>query len=112
MWMLANVIETDAPAYKVGQEVEVKVPAYRDTVFKGHVTTVGSMIDPNTHRQLVRSEIADPQHLLRSGMFARFLIRIGHPTPFLAVPAEAVVPRGDGPLTVCPTAHPPPSFNR
>ena len=26
------------------------------------------MIDPNSHRQLVRSEIDDPQHLLRSGM--------------------------------------------
>src|ERR1700737_188258 len=52
MWMLANVIETDAPAYKVGQEVEVRVPAYPDTLFKGHVTTVGSMIDPNTHRHL------------------------------------------------------------
>src|SRR6185437_6988714 len=27
MWMVANVIETDAPAYKVGQPVEVTVPA-------------------------------------------------------------------------------------
>ena len=55
MWMIANVIETDAPAYKLGQEVEVTVPAYPDTVFKGRVTTLGSIIDPNTHRQLVRS---------------------------------------------------------
>jgi cobalt-zinc-cadmium efflux system membrane fusion protein len=104
MWMIANVIETDAPAYKVGQEVEVKVPAYPDTVFKGYVTTVGSMIDPNTHRQLVRSEIADPQHLLRSGMFASFLIRIGDPTRALAVPAGAVVREGDGTMTVWATA--------
>ena len=77
MWMIANVIETDAPAYKLGQEVEVRVPAYPDTVFKGHVTQLGSMIDPNTHRQLVRSEIDDPQHLLRSGMFASFVIHVG-----------------------------------
>ena len=79
MWMLANVIETDAPAYKVGQGVEVRVPAYPGAVFKGRVTTVGSMIDPNTHRQLVRSEISDPQHLLRSGMFASFVIHVGDP---------------------------------
>jgi cobalt-zinc-cadmium efflux system membrane fusion protein len=104
MWMIANVIETDAPAYKVGQEVEVRVPAYPDAVFKGHVTTVGSMIDPNTHRQLVRSEIADPQHLLRSGMFASFVIRIGDPTRSLAVPADAVVREGDGTMTVWATA--------
>ena len=100
MWMLANVIETDAPAYKLGQEVEVRVPAYPGTVFKGRVTTVGSIIDPNTHRQLVRSEIADPQHLLRSGMFASFMIRVGDPVRSLAVPPEGLVREGDGTMTV------------
>ncbi len=100
MWMIANVIETDAPAYRLGQEVEVKVPAYPDTVFHGHVTTLGSMIDPNSHRQLVRSEIADPQHLLRSGMFASFVIRMGDPARSCAVPVEGVVREGDGTMTV------------
>jgi len=100
MWMVANVIETDAPAYKVGQEVEVRVPAYPDAVFKGHVTVVGSMIDPTTHRQLVRSEIADPEHLLRPGMFASFVIQTGTPVRSVAVPADAVVREGDGTMTV------------
>jgi cobalt-zinc-cadmium efflux system membrane fusion protein len=104
MWMLANVIETDAPAYKLGQAVEVRVPAYPDTVFKGRVTTVGSMIDPNTHRQLVRSEIDDPQHQLRSGMFASFVIHVGDPMRSLAVPAEGVVREGDGTMTVWVTS--------
>jgi cobalt-zinc-cadmium efflux system membrane fusion protein len=100
MWMLANVIETDAPAYKLGQQVEVTVPAYPDKVFKGHVTALGAMIDPNTHRQLVRSEIEDPEHLLRSGMFASFVIHVGNPVRSLAVPAEGVVREGDGTMTV------------
>jgi membrane fusion protein, heavy metal efflux system len=103
MWMLANVIETDAPAYKLGQEVEVRVPAYPDKVFKGHVTALGAMIDPNTHRQLVRSEIDDPEHLLRSGMFASFVIRVGDSVRSLAVPAEGVVREGDGTMTVWST---------
>jgi cobalt-zinc-cadmium efflux system membrane fusion protein len=104
MWMLANVIETDAPAYRLGQEVEVQVPAYPSTIFKGRVTTVGSMIDPNTHRQLVRSEIDDPQHLLRSGMFANFVIRVEDPVRSLAVPAEGVVREGDGTMAVWVTS--------
>jgi cobalt-zinc-cadmium efflux system membrane fusion protein len=104
MWMLANVIETDAPAYKLGQEVEVRVPAYPDKVFKGHVTALGAMIDPNTHRQLVRSEIDDPEHLLRSGMFASFVIRVGDSVRSLAVPAEGVVREGDGTMTVWVTS--------
>src|SRR6201999_3514586 len=100
MWMIANVIETDAPAYSVGQEVEVRVPAYPETVFRGHVTTLGSMIDPNSHRQLVRSEIADPQHLLRAGMFASFVIRVGDAAQLAAIPVEGVVREGDGTMTV------------
>ena len=100
MWMIANVIETDAPFYHLGQEVQVRVPAYPDKVFEGHVTTVGSMIDPNTHRQLVRSEIADPDHLLRAGMFASFLIRLTDPVQSAAVPVDAVVREGDGTMTV------------
>jgi cobalt-zinc-cadmium efflux system membrane fusion protein len=99
MWMIANVIEADAPAYKLAQEVTVTVPAYPDKVFKGRVTALGSTIDPNSHRQLVRSEIDDPDHLLRSGMFASFVIRVGDPVASLAVPEAGVVREGDGTMT-------------
>lgn len=100
MWMIANVIEIDAPAYKVGQPVEARVPAYPDKVFKGHVTNVGSIIDPNTHRQLVRAEIEDPEHLLRSGMYASFVIRVADSEHALAVPEAGVAREGDGTMTV------------
>ncbi|MGA8899238.1 efflux RND transporter periplasmic adaptor subunit [Bradyrhizobium sp.] len=104
MWMLANVVETDAPAYKLGQDVEVRVPAYPDKVFKGHVTALGAMIDPNSHRQLVRSQIDDPEHLLRSGMFASFVIRVGDPVSSLAMPANGIAREGDGTMTVWVTS--------
>jgi membrane fusion protein, heavy metal efflux system len=104
MWMIANVIETDAPAYKLGQEVAVTVPAYPGTVFTGHVTNLGSQIDPNSRRQLVRSEIDDPEHLLRAGMYASFVIRVGDPVTSLAVPADGVVREGDGTMSVWVTA--------
>jgi membrane fusion protein, heavy metal efflux system len=103
MWMIANVIETDAPAYKVGQPVEATVPAYPDKVFKGHVTNVGSIIDPNSRRQLVRAEIEDPEHLLRSGMYASFVIRVADAAHALAVPENGVVREGDGTMTVWTT---------
>lgn len=104
MWMIANVIETDAPAYKLGQEVEVTVPAYPDKIFKGRITTLGSIIDPNSHRQLVRSQIDDPEHLLRSGMFASFVIRVGDPVRSVAVPVNGVTREGDGTMTVWVTS--------
>ncbi|HEX9159377.1 MAG TPA: efflux RND transporter periplasmic adaptor subunit, partial [Rhizomicrobium sp.] len=72
MWMLANVTEDDSPAFRVGQAVQVKINAFPGEVFDGTVTTLGSSVDPNTRRVLVRSEIKDPKHELRSGMFANF----------------------------------------
>jgi cobalt-zinc-cadmium efflux system membrane fusion protein len=100
MWMLANVIEADAPFYRLGQSVEVTVPAYAERVFKGRVTALGTNIDPTTHRQLVRSEVADPEHLMRPGMFASFVIRMGDAGTSVAVPVESVVREGDGTMTV------------
>jgi cobalt-zinc-cadmium efflux system membrane fusion protein len=99
-WMLANVIEADAPFYKLGQAVEVTVPAYPDRTFKGSVTALGTNIDPASHRQLVRSDIADPDNLLRPGMFASFVIRMGDAARSTAVPVEGVVREGDGTMTV------------
>ncbi|MFN5014170.1 efflux RND transporter periplasmic adaptor subunit [Bradyrhizobium sp.] len=100
MWMVANVIETDAPAYRLGQPVEVSVPAYPGEIFRGRITTLGLNIDPTSHRQLVRSEIDDPEHKLRAGMLASFTIETEPPRDSPAVPAEAIVREGDGTMTV------------
>jgi membrane fusion protein, heavy metal efflux system len=100
MWMLANVAESDVPAFHVGQEVKVSVLAYPDKVFEGRISTMDSMVDPNSRRLLTRSEIADPTHELRSGMFATFVIRTGDPVRSLAVPLDGVVREGDGTMTV------------
>jgi membrane fusion protein, heavy metal efflux system len=104
MWMLANVPENDSPAFRIGQEVKVKVSAFPDRVFEGKIVTVTSIVDPNTRRVLLRSEINDPQHELRSGMFANFVIRTGDPMRSVAVPLTGVVREGDGTQTVWVTA--------
>jgi cobalt-zinc-cadmium efflux system membrane fusion protein len=100
MWMLANVAETDVPALRVGQEVTVRVKAYPERTFEGRISTISAMVDPNTHRALIRSEIDDPKHELRSGMFATFVIRTGDPVRAVAVPFNGVVREGDGTMTV------------
>lgn len=104
MWMLANVAESDVSTIHVGQEVKVTVMSYPGKVFEGHISTISSNVDPNTHRMLVRSEIEDPNHELRSGMFARFAITTGNPVRSLAVPLDGVVREGDGTMTVWVTS--------
>jgi cobalt-zinc-cadmium efflux system membrane fusion protein len=105
MWMLANVAETDSPAFKVGQDVKVKVIAFPDRVFDGKITTIGASVDPTTRRVLVRSEVSNPRDELRSGMFAIFVIRTGDPVRSAAVPDDGVVRQGDGSMVVWVTAE-------
>lgn len=100
MWMLANVAESDVSAIHVGQEVKVTVVSYPGKIFEGHIAAINSNVDPNTHRMLVRSEIEDPNHELRSGMFARFAITTGDPVRSPAVPLDGVVREGDSTMTV------------
>ena len=104
MWMLANVAENDSPAFRVGQPVQVRLGAFPDRVFDGKITTIGAIVDPNTRRVLVRSEIKDPQHELRSGMFGNFTISVGVPVRSPAIPLAGVVREGDGTMSVWVTA--------
>jgi membrane fusion protein, heavy metal efflux system len=100
MWMLANVPEIDSSDIKLGQEVKVSVMAYPGQVYEGKITTLGATVDPNLHTLLVRSEIRDPRHELRPGMFAHFVILTGAPITATAVPLDGVVREGDGTMTV------------
>jgi cobalt-zinc-cadmium efflux system membrane fusion protein len=51
----------------------------------------------------VRSEVIDPEHLLRAGMLANFTILVGDPYSAIAVPDPAIVREGDGAVTVWTT---------
>ena len=100
IWMLADVTESDSPFFRLGQAVQVKVMAFPERIFEGKITTIGEAVDPNTHTVVVRSELRDPKHELRPGMFATFVIRTGEPVTAIAVPQDGVVREGDGSMTV------------
>jgi cobalt-zinc-cadmium efflux system membrane fusion protein len=91
MWLKANVPEIDIPLVKVGQELEVKVSALPDRVFKAQVIAIGAASDSATRRVTVRSEIANPDRALKSEMFAAFKIMIGDGMTSPAVPIDAVI---------------------
>ena len=91
MWLKAFVPENDVVYVRVGQEIEVKVSALPDRTFKARITAIGAASDAATRRVVVRSEIANPDGLLRSEMFASFKIAIGDGASSPAVPIEAVI---------------------
>ena len=103
MWMLAYAVESDSPMIHEGQPLKVKVMAYPGRIFEGKVSLIAATVDPSTHRLAIRSEIRDPKHELRPGMFATFVIRTGEAVRSAAVPLQGVVREGDGSVTVWTT---------
>jgi membrane fusion protein, heavy metal efflux system len=95
-WMVANVIESDSPLFRLGQPIEAAVMAYPGRVFAGRISRLGRSLDPNTHRVVVRCEIADPRDELIPGMLASFAIRVQAPVTSIAIPVNGVVRNGDG----------------
>jgi membrane fusion protein, heavy metal efflux system len=94
VWLLANVRETDAALVKLGQAVEVHVPAYPGRVFKARLTYVSAVVDAVTHRLPVRAEIANRDGALKPEMFASFRILTSEASESPAVPQSAVVYEG------------------
>jgi cobalt-zinc-cadmium efflux system membrane fusion protein len=78
------------------------VKAYPDRPFPGKIVNIGSAVDPSTRRVTVRSEVADPKHELRPGMFATFTIEIGE-TRSPAVPQNGIIHEGDQTITLWTT---------
>lgn len=95
VWLVANVREADAPLMHRGAEVEVRVLALPDRVFKATITYVAPSIDPNTHRLAVRAEVSNPDELLKPEMFATFTILTGREATAPGVPEQAVVYEGE-----------------
>lgn len=99
-WMVANVTEYDFPLLRLKQSVKVSVLAYPNRTFSGEIENIGAVVDANTHRIAIRSEIRDPRNELRPQMLASFLIHTGAAQQGVAVPTNSVVREGDGTMTV------------
>lgn len=95
MWLKASVPENDIPFVKVGQELEVVVPALRDKVFGARIIAIGAASDSTTRRVVVRSEIANQGMALKAEMLASFMITTGTSSVLPIVPIESVIREGN-----------------
>lgn len=105
MWLKAQIFEQDITQIRVGQEIEARVSAVPDKVFKARVDAINSASDLTTRRIVVRSEIQNTDGLLRAEMFAMFKINIDDGVASPAVPTDAVIREGDA-ATVWVEAEP------
>jgi Cu(I)/Ag(I) efflux system membrane fusion protein len=69
LWVQLDAYESDLSMLKPGQSVLLRVEALPGEVFKGRVTFVDPVLDPNTRTARVRIEVKNQDRRLRPGMF-------------------------------------------
>jgi cobalt-zinc-cadmium efflux system membrane fusion protein len=90
----AELYEKDLAKVKIGQKVEIAVPAYPGQVFHGKVTYIADMVDDATRTITVRAEVPNADLRLKPGMFAQLGILLNGDEPMVLAPAAAVLEEG------------------
>lgn len=74
----------------VGQAVAFTVNAYAGKSFEGHVTAIGSRVDPATRNIDVQATLANPHGVLRPGMYGNVKLALGKALHGVVVPDTAI----------------------
>ena len=90
VWIVCDVYENDLPNVRLGDTAEITVNAYPDRPFKGKVSNIGAVLDPNIRTAKVRIEVQNPG-IMRLGMFAKATFRGQAVEMHTVVPASAVL---------------------
>jgi multidrug efflux system membrane fusion protein len=85
-----TVTEKDSGQLKTGQTVRIAVDAYPKQPFEGKITTVEPQISTDTRNIHVQATIANPDHILKPGMFATITVVLPDKPPVITVPETAV----------------------
>jgi multidrug efflux system membrane fusion protein len=85
-----TVTEKDSGNLKVGQTVRVKVDAYPGRIFEGKITTIEPQIASDTRNIRVQATIANPDRILKPGMFTTTTIVLPDKPPVVTVAETAV----------------------
>jgi membrane fusion protein, heavy metal efflux system len=70
VWVICNVYENDLASVHLGQEADIHISAYPNQVFKGKISEIDALLDPNLRTANVRVQVENPGGILRLGMFA------------------------------------------
>lgn len=84
-----NVPQRQLPSLALGQEIALAVDAFPEG-FRGRITAINPEVDSSTRNVAVQATLANPQELLRPGMFARVEVQLPANESVIVVPATAI----------------------
>lgn len=90
VWVLCDVYENDLAGVQMGDSAEITLNAYPDRMFRGRVSNIGTILDPNLRTAKVRIEVPNPG-IMRIGMFVRATFHGQTREMHTIVPASSVL---------------------
>jgi HlyD family secretion protein len=93
VYVVGPVSERDVGRLGRGTPARITLDAYPDRTFGGEVAHVVPQGDPQSRAFPVKVRVRNPEHLLKSGMFARVTLTLSGGRKALYVPKDAVVRR-------------------
>jgi multidrug efflux system membrane fusion protein len=85
-----TITEKDSAQLKVGQTVRIKVDAYPGRTFEGKITTIEPQVSTDTRNIRVQATIANPDKILKPGMFATTTVVLPDKPAVVTIPETAV----------------------
>ncbi|HEV2265062.1 MAG TPA: efflux RND transporter periplasmic adaptor subunit [Stellaceae bacterium] len=74
-----------------GQLMTATVDTYPDQSFTGKITAINPLVDVATRNVSVRATLANPDHLLLPGMYAKVTIDVGSEERYVTLPQTAII---------------------
>jgi membrane fusion protein, heavy metal efflux system len=94
VWVVADVYEPDLPIVHAGDRATISVPAIPGQTFHGTIAYLGDVVDATTRAARARIELANPDGLLRPGMFVEVAVE-GRVSSAAELPTASVLARRD-----------------
>jgi multidrug efflux pump subunit AcrA (membrane-fusion protein) len=91
--IISYVSEKYISKIKNGLNVIIKVEAYPDVSFKGIVSEISPVVDPQTRMLEIKSRLIERDLRLKPGMFAKLKVIIEKKDNIVKIPEECVVKR-------------------
>jgi cobalt-zinc-cadmium efflux system membrane fusion protein len=90
VWILCDVYENDLPKVHVGESAEIRLNAFPNQAFTGHISNVLPILDPTIRTAKVRIELRNPG-MMRIGMFVTAAFHGQKKETHTVVPAAAIL---------------------
>ncbi|MDD4900257.1 MAG: efflux RND transporter periplasmic adaptor subunit [Candidatus Omnitrophica bacterium] len=91
-----DIPEQYLPKISIGQTAQVFVQAYPDEVFTGKVSRISPVLDLETRTAPIEIIIPNPNHALKSGMFAQVELAIAEHKNVPVIVKEAIMGKDPG----------------